>query len=138
MNYFVSTRSGRIWLLVITLTGFLLSITSLFWISRGGAISQVNRNNAASKLLEVYLPLLSLICAFLFGTKNTRKKMHTSVEAFLFAVTVTFLYSFAPAFFLWFGEYIEDIVDLLMKAKPFGDVLVLAAIGFYFSKSEGD
>lgn len=135
MGATISNRTGRLCLMVVVLIAFLMSMASLFWLSRGGAIHPVERQETMVKLVGVYLPLLSLIGAFYFGGSNKSKQLSSlRTEAFVFAIAVTSIWVLTPVFFLWLENAIEDVVSDLDKVKLFGDTLALAAIGFYFSR----
>lgn len=132
----VPTDMGRLFLMGIVMSGLILSLASLFWMSREGGIISEIRNYAIVELLKIYLPLLSLIAAFYFGEKKNDKQIvkTTPLDAFIFVLVITSMWSMAPMLLLWLGGPIEEVLEVMKNIKPFGDVIVLAGIGFYFSK----
>ena len=136
MSKRISANLGRICLMSIVVLGLLVSLISLFWISCQGGIIIKTRNSTIVQLLKVYLPLLSLIAAFYFGEiKDHQHTLKTTAfDAFIFAIVITSIWSMAPMLLIWFGGPIEDALEVLENIKLFGDVIVLAGLGFYFSK----
>ena len=133
----ISSVTGRLWLMGIVLSFFLLSLFTLLWIGRGGAIRPELKLELLGKLAGLYLPLIALMAAFYFGkTRVNRGGRPATVpfETFIFAVLIVTLWVMTPLFFLFFIEAAQDISSTLNRVRPYGDSLALAAVGYYFSK----
>jgi len=133
----VSSKTGRLYLMITVLIGFIVSLIVVLWLGRDGGISYDNKKIALGKLAAFYIPLVTLMAAFYFGkARGTTLKTSVPLEAFLFAAGIVTLWVITPIFLL-VVLFIEDVVIELQTIKPYGDSLALLAFGYYFSKDHG-
>jgi hypothetical protein len=121
---------------VVLVTG-ILTLLAVPFLGRGDAISHENQVLTVRYLLGLYLPLLGLITAFHFGSLATggptKSRSPRSDGRFLIALVLVGFWCLAPAILFAITLKVDATTDLLTELKPFGDTLVLAALGFYFN-----
>lgn len=127
---------GRRCILLFILMGFILSFCILTWVGRGGAISYQSAAPVIKKLLAHYLPLLAILAGFYFSERATKEEgASTTIETFVFALTVVLLWAFGPSALIALSDTIEGAMRILDSFAVIGTSLTSASIAFYFSKS---
>jgi uncharacterized integral membrane protein len=127
---------GRRIILVLMLSGFILSFIVLWWIGRNGAISFEAAAPAIKVLMQHYLPLLAILGGFYFSERAfVDQGGDTSIETVAFALVVVGIWVLGPPILIAISQTIEGAMRLLDSGAIIGTSLVSACLAFYFSKS---
>ncbi|MDW8227911.1 MAG: hypothetical protein RMJ60_08960 [Anaerolineales bacterium] len=127
---------GRRVLLGLLMAGFLLSFAVLAWVGRGGAISFQSAAPVIKKLLEHYIPLLSVLAGFYFSERATADQgTSTTTETLVFATIVTAIWALAPPILVGAADTVDAAIRILDMLTGVGTSLTSACLAFYFSKS---
>jgi hypothetical protein len=131
-----NARLGRAILSSLVVAGALTSAASLTYAARGGAIGQKNFVDAILLMGQLYAPLVGVFIAFHFpaGPPAPRPERPISPWALAFAAVLISIYAFAPVILLLIVNDIENIVALLTRLNPLGQVISSGILVFFFSR----
>ncbi len=134
----IRAKTGRLVLLLIVITGFMLAFAVQAFVGRDGAVSSEVGLNVIQRLLKVYLPLFGLIGAFYFserGQSTERGSLRTPVEGFGFACAVVGIWVGLPPLLLLVAKTFESVLRILDSFEIFGSTIAVTALAYYFSVS---
>ena len=131
----ISKSTGRSWLIAMVTLGFVAGLSSVAIITNNKGMTVGNAGKCLALLLEIHLPLLSLILAYFrdSGVQVSRKQEKTSTLAMSFTIAmVTLAAVVIPLALLW-SSRVEEMMLLMDVLKPFGGAFVLGLLGWYFA-----
>lgn len=132
----IDRRTGRVILMLFVFCSFIGCILSLFYIGRGGAISGPVMRDSLTSAVTIYMPLLSVMAAFLFDKRGRNSQADTELETLLFAVALVACWCLPAPLLLLLTHYpVEYIFDLL-QLKGLGIALespAVAGVAYYFN-----
>ena len=134
----ILANTGRRFLLIAVVGGFLIALGVMFYLARSGAAAEDTMSLVIKRLLKVYLPLLVLMGAFYFSEKSSSNhpaSNQTSIEAFFFALAAVSLWCALPTFLLFVSDTFDAALRLLDAFEIFGETISVAAMTYYFSIS---
>jgi hypothetical protein len=133
----ITARAGRRALMLFVAAGFLLSLITLLYEARGGAVAGNIVQSVIARLLKLYVPLLALMTSFYFSERGDLQegRKETSLDTFILATTVAATWSLLPAVLLVISQTVEGALRMLDTFEVFGNTLAVAALAFYFSRS---
>lgn len=136
MSRTVNRSVGRWLLMFLVLGGAILTMVVLFYKGAGGAIHNDAKATAFKQLIEIYLPLVTIMGAFFFSEPRSRraKASDPSLQTLVFAAVLTASWTITPPALLYFTDYIEDFFQYLESVKLLGEAVAAGAVSFYFAK----
>jgi hypothetical protein len=131
-----TTRSFLALTVVIAAVG---TAIGLLVVSRGGAISPTNLVIAGRRVADLYIPAAGLIVGFLFARRAPATAKLTQTSALsqtrdAIAVIIVLSWALFPALVFFLSKSVEQTIALVDVFNPWGESLVMAIIGYYFSK----
>jgi hypothetical protein len=138
VNGQVRTSIGRWTIMGIVSLAAVSSYLLLWYVGRGGAVSEAVRNPAMRSLVSIYLPLIAIMGAFYFGEEVGDGCIDrvTSRESYFFSLFVISLWTLAPPLFIFFSETVEMAFRAIDTVGAFGQTAAAGAVAFYFAKSK--
>ncbi len=136
MNYKIQSIKGRLSLMLVVLISAILSFLTLLITGKIREIQSEAIMQAIKVLIEIYLPLITMMAAFYFGQNIPRsEKNQTSIEIFIFAIITVGIWVVSPIVLFILGGTIDNIIGIISLLKPYGETVAVAGVAYYFAKS---
>ena len=119
---------------LVVLSGFGISLWTLYALSSGGAISFATKKQVLVELLGVFTPMVALV-AGIYPYSNRAAHRVESWQTVVWVVFVTAVWAAAPSAFLAIEDTVEDAVALLSQFRVFAESAAIAVVASYYARS---
>lgn len=112
------------------------SLVSVFVMARGGAMSEQNQVDALTALIKLYLPVTSMVLAYIFGRRQVALKDGSPRLRATIAVATVGLWCALPFLAFLSRGRVEPTLRILSLFELWGEAVVLLVLGYYFGHED--
>jgi hypothetical protein len=132
----ISSQSGRRIVLGLILAGFIASLLTLWFVSRGGAVTFETAKDVIARLLQHYVPLLSILVGFYFSERALAEDgARISKDTLILAIVLIGGWTLLPPVLLVACDTVNAAMRLMETVSTIGHSLTAACLAYFFSKS---